>query len=269
MRAQQFFKMVTTVTAAAAIAGCGGLPEKTDETAALSTNDLYAQARDAYESGDWSKCYRYFDVLQGRDPFGPYAQQAQLNVAYCYYRDNDTDNANQAVDRFIKLHPDHPNVDYAYYLKGLINFNDDLGLFGRFSGQDLSDRDPKSMRDSYEAFKTIVDNFPKSRYAPDAAQRMRYIVNALATHEVHAAQYYYKRGAYVAAVNRAQQALTLYQGAPATEEALHVMVQAYQALGETQLAGDTQRVLAATFPDSPYVTGKPRDGAKRPWWRLW
>lgn len=269
MRAQPTLKIVAAATAAALIAGCGGLPEKTDETAKLSTSELYAQARDAYESGDWSKCYRYFDVLQGRDPFGPYAQQAQLNIAYCYFRDADTDNANQAIDRFIKLHPDHPNIDYAYYLKGLINFNDDLGLFGRFSGQDLSDRDPQSMHASYEAFKTIVDNFPKSRYAPDAAQRMRYIVNALATHEVHAAQYYLKRGAYVASINRAQSALRQYQGAPATEEALHVMVEAYQALGDPKMVDDTKRVLAATFPESPYVTGRRADAGKKPWWRLW
>lgn len=269
MRALNTLRIVALTTAAAILAGCGGLPEKTDETATWHTDKLYSEAKDALDNGDWGKCAKYYETLEGRDPFGRFAQQAQLNVAYCDYRDNDTDAANQAVDRFIKLHPDHPNVDYAYYMKGLINFNDDLGLFGRFSGQDLADRDPKALHDSYDAFKQVVDRFPQSRYAQDSAQRMRYIVNALATHEVHAAQYYYKRGAYVAAVNRAQTALQNYQGAPATEDALQVIVQSYRALGETRLADDTQRVLAATFPNSFYVTGRRANADAKPWYRIW
>lgn len=268
MRALNTLRIVALATAAAILAGCGGLPEKTDETAAWHTDKLYSEAKDALDGGDWSKCAKYYETLEGRDPFGRFAQQAQMNVAYCSYRNNDTDAANEAVDRFIKLHPDHPNIDYAYYLKGLINFNDDLGLFGRFSGQDLADRDPKALHDSYDSFKQIVDRFPQSRYAPDSAQRMRYIVNALATHEVHAAQYYYKRGAYVAAVNRAQTALQTYQGAPATEDALEVMIDSYRALGETRLADDSRRVLAATFPDSAYITGRKRNAGK-PWYQIW
>ncbi len=269
MQALNTLRIVALATAAAILAGCGGLPEKTDETATWRTDKLYSEAKDALDSGDWSKCAKYFDTLEGRDPFGRFAQQAELNVAYCNYRDSDTEAANTAVDRFIKLHPDHPNVDYAYYLKGLINFNDDLGLFGRFSGQDLSDRDPKALHDSYDSFKQVVDRFPKSRYAPDSAQRLRYIVNALAKHDVHAAQYYYKRGAYVAAINRAQMALSTYQGAPATEDALQLMVLSYRALGETKLADDTHRVLAATFPDSTYVTGRRTAAASKPWYQIW
>jgi len=251
--------------ASAILAACSGLPEKTDETATWRTDKLYASAKDALDGGDWSKCAQYYEKLEARDPFGRFAQQAQMNTAYCYYRDNDQDQANAAIDRFLRLHPDHPNVDYAYYLKGLINFNDDLGLFGRFSGQDLSDRDPKSLHASYDAFKKIVDSYPKSKYAPDSAQRMRYIVNALATHEVHSAQYYYKRGAYVAAVNRAQTALKNYQGAPATKDALQVMVDSYKALGETKLAEDTQSVIAATFPPGSVPADKP----KKAWYQIW
>lgn len=269
MRALNTLRIVALTTAAAILAGCGGLPEKTDETATWHTDKLYSEAKDALDGGEWSKCVKYYETLEGRDPFGRFAEQAQMNVAYCNYRDNDMDAANQAVDRFIKLHPDHSNIDYAYYLKGLINFNDDLGLFGRYSGQDLADRDPKALHASYDGFKKVVDSFPKSRYATDSAQRMRYIVNALATHEVHSAQYYYKRGAYVAAVNRAQTALSNYQGAPATEDALQVMVQSYQRLGETRLADDTKRVLAATFPSSSYVTGKPRNGVTKAWYQIW
>ncbi|AHI64941.1 outer membrane protein assembly factor BamD [Burkholderia thailandensis] len=254
--------------AAALVAGCHGLPQKSDETATWSNNKLYSEAQDALTGGDWGKCAKYFEALQGRDPFGHFAQQAQINVAYCNWKDNETAAADQAVDRFIQLHPDHPDVAYAYYLKGMIHFNDDLGLFGRFSGQDMSERDPQALRESYDAFKVVVDRYPKSKYAPDAAARMRYIVNALASHEVHAADYYYRRGAYVAAINRAQLAIKEYKNAPAIEDALHIMMLSYAKLNQPQLADDTKRVLASTFPDSPYVTGHARPGTKKSWWQF-
>ena len=256
--------------ALAVVAACHGLPQKTDETAAWSNNKLYTEAQDALSSSDWGKCAKYFEALQGRDPFGHFAQQAQINVAYCNWKDNEADAADQAISRFIKLHPDHPDIAYAYYLKGLIHFNDDLGLFGRFSGQDMSERDPQSLRESYDAFKMVVDKYPNSKYAPDAAQRMRYIVNALASHEVHAADYYYRRGAYVAAINRAQLAIQNYRNAPAIEDALHIMMLSYQKLDQQSLADDTRRVLVATFPDSPYITGHPRANAvQKSWWQIW
>ncbi len=250
------------------IAACHGLPQKTDETAAWPNAKLYTEAQDALNGSDWGKCAKYFEALEGRDPFGHFAQQAQINVAYCNWKDSETAAADQAVDRFIQLHPDHPDIPYAYYLKGMIHFNDDLGLFGRFSGQDMSERDPKSLRESYDAFKVVVDKYPNSKYAPDAAQRMRYIVNALASHEVHAADYYYRRGAYVAAINRAQLAIKEYKNAPAIEDALHIMVLSYQKLNEPQLADDTKRVLAGTFPDSPYITGHARPGKEKSWWQF-
>ncbi|RKP52441.1 outer membrane protein assembly factor BamD [Trinickia fusca] len=254
--------------AAVLVAGCHGLPQKTDETAAWPNSKLYSEAQDALTGGDYGKCAKYFESLEGRDPFGHFAQQAQINVAYCNWKDNETAAADQAVDRFIKLHPDHPDIAYAYYLKGMIHFNDDLGLFGRFSGQDMSERDPKSLRESYDAFKAVVDKYPQSKYAPDAAARMRYIVNALASYEVHAADYYYRRGAYVASINRAQLAVKEYRNAPAIEDALHLMILSYTKLNEPQLAEDTRRVLAGTFPDSPYITGHARGAAKKAWWQF-
>ncbi|MCC8401744.1 outer membrane protein assembly factor BamD [Paraburkholderia sp. MMS20-SJTN17] len=259
---------VACAAAVVAVAACHGLPEKTDETATWANNKLYTEANDALSGGDWGKCAKYFELLEGRDPFGHFAQQAQINVAYCNWKDNENAAADQAIDRFIQLHPDHPDIAYAYYLKGMIHFNDDLGLFGRFSGQDMSERDPKSLRESYDAFKVVVDRFPNSKYAPDAAQRMRYIVNALASHEVHAADYYYRRGAYVAAINRAQLALREYKNAPAIEDALHIMILSYEKLNNQQLADDTRRVLAGTFPDSPYITGRARPGAQKSWWQF-
>jgi outer membrane protein assembly factor BamD len=255
-------------SAAALVAGCHGLPQKIDETAALPTNKLYADAQDAMNGRDWSKCAKYFDLVQGRDPFGAQAQQAQLNVAYCNWKDGEIDNADQAVDRFIKLHPDHPDIAYAYYLKGLIHFNDDLGLLGRFAGQDMSERDPQALRESYDAFKIVVDRYPQSKYATDAAARMRYVVNALASHEVHSAEYYYRRGAYVAAINRSESAIELYKNAPAVEDALHIMVLSYRKLNQPQMADDTQRVLASTFPNSQFLDGADRKAPKRSWWQF-
>jgi outer membrane protein assembly factor BamD len=264
-------KFAVLAAAALIIAGCSALPEKTDETATWSNQKLYSEAQDALSGKDYTKCAKYFEILEGRDPFGLFAQQGQLDIPYCYWRGNEQPQALTAVDRFIRLHPDHPNIDYAYYLKGLITFNDDLGLFGRFSGQDMSERDPLALRDSYDAFKVVVDKYPESKYAPDAAQRMRYIVNALASHEVHTAQYYYNRGAYLAAINRAQLAVKNYQNTPAVEDALHIMVLSYGKLGQTKLASDTQSVLKATFPDSPYIPGNKarRVVQEKPWYQIW
>ncbi|CAN7357837.1 outer membrane protein assembly factor BamD [Trinickia sp. LjRoot230] len=259
---------LSLAAAALIVTGCHGLPQKTDETVTWPNSKLYSEAQDALSGGDWGKCAKYFEALQGRDPFGHFAQQAQINVAYCNWKDSEPAAADQAIDRFIKLHPDHPDIAYAYYLKGMIHFNDDLGLFGRFSGQDMSERDPKSLRESYDAFKVVVDKYPNSKYAPDAAARMRYIVNALASYEVHAADYYYRRGAYVASINRAQRAIKEYKNAPAIEDALHLMILSYTKLNEQKLADDARRVLAATFPDSPYVTGHPRPGARKSWWQF-
>jgi len=275
IRALNLVKIAALAGAAAIIAGCHGLPEKTDETATWANQKLYSEAQDSLDNKDWGKCAKYFETLEGRDPFGHFAQQAQINVAYCNWKDSENAAAEQAINRFIQLHPDHPDIAYAYYLKGLITFNGDLGLFGRFAGQDMSERDPKALRDSYDAFRIVVEKYPKSKYAPDSAQRLRYIVNALASHEVHAADYYYRRGAYVAAINRAQLALKEYKNTPATEDALHVMIMSYEKLNQPQLAEDTKRVLAATYPDSPYVTGVPRQvgnnkvSNNKAWYQIW
>jgi len=163
--------------------------------------------------------------------------------------------------------PDHPSVDYAYYLKGLVNFNEDLGLLGHVSNQDLTERDPKAARESFEAFKELATRFPESKYAPDAAARMKYLVNALAAHEVHVARYYMKRGAFVAAANRAQTAVKTYPDAPANEEALFIMVKAYDALGLNDLRDDSERVMKKNFPNSEYY--KRGLNRKEPWWKLW
>ena len=249
------------------LGGCGLLPEQIDETSNWSANKLYAEAKSSMADGAYDKAIKYFEKLEARFPFGRYAQQAQLEVAYAYFRQGEVASTIAACDRFIRLHPNHPNVDYAYYLKGLANFNEDLGLIGYVSQQDLTERDPKAARDSFDAFKVLVAKYPESRYAADATSRMKYLVNAMASNEVHVARYYMKRQAYVAALNRAQTAVKTYPDAPANEEALFIMIKAYDKLGMNDLRDDTERVMRRNFPKSEYYAR----GLNRvePWWKLW
>src|SRR5476649_1299829 len=237
------------------LGGCGLLPEEKDETAGWSAGKLYSEAKEEMSVGGYAKAIKYLEKLEARYPYGRYAQQAQIELAYAYFKDNEPTAAVAACDRFIKLHPNHPNVDYLYYLKGLVNFNEDLGLFGKITKQDMTERDPKAARESFDAFKDLAARFPDSKYTPDAVARMNYLVNSLASHEVHVARYYMKRGAFVAAANRAQYAMQNYPQAPATEEALFVMVKAYDALGMADLRDDADRIMHKNFPKSAYFKG--------------
>ena len=238
-----------------------------DETAGWSAQKLFGEAKDAMNNKVWDKAIKYLEKLEARYPYGRFAQQAQLDVAYCYWKDGQRASGIAAAERFIKLYPNHPNVDYAYYLRGLINFNEQQGLFSIIDNPDLSERDSKGTRESFEAFKELVLRFPESKYADDARARMRYLVNSLAQYEVHVARYYMKRTAYVAAANRAQYAVVNYPQAPAIEEAVFIMVKAYDALGMTDLRDAADRVMRKNFPESKYLTGKATRSA--PWWKLW
>lgn len=249
------------------LAGCGLLPKTVDETQGWSAQRLYAEAKDQLNSGGYEKAIKYFETLEARYPYGRYAQQAQLEVAYAYYKDNEPVSAIAACDRFIKLHPEHPNVDYAYYLRGLANFTEDQGLLSRIGDQDMTDRDPKAAGESFDSFQQLVTRFPKSKYTPDALARMKYLVDALASHEVHVALYYYKRGAYVAASNRAQYAIEHYPNSPAIEQALAILVKSYDKMGINDLRDDALRVLQKNFPKSKYVAGD--FDKSKPWWRFW
>ena len=250
------------------VSGCGLLPEVQDETVGWSANKLYTEAKEALNEGGYEKSIKYFEKLESRYPYGRFAQQAQIDIAYAYWKSGEAASATAACDRFIKLHPNHPNVDYVYYLKGLINFNEDLGFMGQISQQDMTERDPKGARESFDAFRELVTKFPDSKYTPDAIQRMKYLVNALVSLEVHVARYYMKRNAFLAAINRAQYAVKTYPDAPATEEALFIMVKAYDSLGMDDMRNDSERVMRKNFPNSVYYT---RGLAERdvPWWKLW
>ncbi len=263
-------RILAPLLVAVAVSGCGLLPEQIDETKDWSAQRLYAMAKSELSEGNYERAIQLFERLEARYPFGPYAQQAQLEVAYAYYKDNEPASAIAAADRFIKLHPNHPHVDYAYYLKGLANFVEERGLLAGLGDQDMSERDPKAARESFDAFKELVTRFPDSKYTPDALARMRYLVNALASHEVHVARYYFKRGAYVAAANRGKYVVVHYPQAPALEEALYLMAMSYDRLELADLRDDALRVLRLNFPASPYLAGQdPRASKERPWWRFW
>ena len=256
------------VIAAFFVVGCAS--DIDDETAGWSAQRLYGEAKDAMSSRDWPRAIKYLERLEARYPYGRFAQQAQLEIAYAHWKDAERASAIAAVDRFIKMYPNHANADYAWYLKGLINFNDQHGMLSHLATPDMSDRDPKSTRESFAAFKEVVTRFPDSRYAADAALRMRYLVNALASHEVHVARYYMKRGAYLAAANRAQYAIQHYPQAPALEEAVFVLVLAYDRLGLDALRDAADRVMRSNFPESHYLKpGGERLAKGVPWWRLW
>jgi outer membrane protein assembly factor BamD len=257
---------VPVLALAVLLAGCSLFSDDKEKDA--SPQKLYAEARDEMGSGNWDKAVPLLEKLEGRAAGTPLAQQAQLEKAYAQYKANDQAAALATLDRFLKQHPASPAVDYALYLKGIVNFNDNLGPLSFVARQDLSERDQKAAKESFESFKELVARFPDSRYAGDARARMRYIVNSLAAYEVHVARYYYQRGAYVAAINRAQNAITDYQEVPAVEEALFILASSYEKLGMTQLAADSRRVLEKTYPNSPYLTGK-AGGSRQPWWKFW
>ncbi len=248
------------------LAACSSMDE--DRDAKASPNKIYADARDEMNSGSYDKAIPLFEKLEGRAAGTPLAQQAQLEKAYAQYKSNDQAAALATIERFLKQHPASPAVDYALYLKGIVNFNDNLGPLSFIVRQDLSERDQKAAKESFEAFMELATRFPDSKYAPDARARMRYIVNSLAAYEVHVARYYYNRGAYVAAINRAQSAVTDYQEVPAIEEALFILSSSYEKLGMTQLAADSRRVLEKSYPNSPYLTGGAK-GRQGPWWKFW
>jgi outer membrane protein assembly factor BamD len=239
-----------------------------DPTKDWSVDKLYNEAKDEMAAGGYDKAIGMYEKLEGRAAGTPLAQQAQLDKAWAQFKTNEPVQAIATLDRFIKLHPASPALDYALYLKGLVNFNDNLGLFSSLAQQDLAERDPKQAKESFEAFRELVVRFPNSKYAEDGRLRMAFIKNSLARSDVHVARFYYKRGAYVAAINRAQATVQEYRDVPAVEEALFIMVQSYDKLGLNQLRDDTKRVLESTYPNTPFLYPE-RASTKKPWWKPW
>lgn len=218
------------------------LPEEVDETKSWSASKLYAEAKANLADGEYQSAIELYEKLEARYPHGAYAQQAQLETAYAYYKFEEPESAIAAADRFIKLHPRHANVDYAYYLRGLVTFPARKSIFEFIFPQDESKRDPNSSLESFNYFSELVRKFPDSKYSKDAILRMRYLRNKVAKHELHVAKYYMRRQAYISAVDRASYVVEHYRQTPAVSEALLLMVDAYTKLGQPRLAQDTQRV---------------------------
>ncbi len=250
------------------LAGCGLLPNYKEEVPeSWSAERIYKAAKDEIDNQNYDKATTYLEKLQSRYPYGKYAQQAQIELIYVYFENKDEASAISAADRFIKFHPNSSAVDYAYYMKGIANFIGETGVISSIVPKDMSQRDPKSEVEAFDAFKALVTRFPNSKYASDSRLRMQYLANLLSMHEIRVADYYYRRGDYVASINRAQTVLKDYPKTPATENALVDMVKSYDRLGMDKLRDDAKRVLDKTYPqwDKKVISTK----QKLPWWQFW
>ena len=241
------------------LSGCSWMPfvgddnedEKTSETEGYTEKDFYDVIQRNLRSSRWEDAIANLQALESQFPFGTYAEQAQLELIYAYHRSADYQAAIAAADRFIRLHPRHPNVDYAYYLKGLSQLSQSRSFLGSFMPTDNTSRDPGAARESFATLSELLKLYPNSSYAPDARQRMIHLRNLLARAEVHAANYYFERGAYVAAANRGRYIVENFQQTPAVPDGLAIMAEAYHLLGKEELSRDAVKVLAANYPDYP------------------
>ena len=257
-----------------AATGCSLLPEQIDKTKDWSANQLYSAAKEELADKNYEQAIKYFESLEARYPFGKYAQQAQLEIAYAYYKFDEPDLAIAAADRFIKIYPRHQHVDYAWYLKGLVNYNRGRSVVDRVFPQDPTERDTFTMRAAYDDFNQLVQRYPDSSYARDSAQRMIHLRNSMAEYELHVADYYMRRKAYVAVVNRAKYVIENFQRTPAVPDALVYMVRAYRILHTEELAADALKVLRLNYPQHPDLAlldapgGYPADQSPS-FWKFW
>ncbi|MDP4589577.1 MAG: outer membrane protein assembly factor BamD [Burkholderiaceae bacterium] len=235
------------------LSGCASKGQDIDPTANWSVEKLYQDGSAEMNDGNYKDAADRFIAVEARFPFGPYAQQSLINLAYVQWKQNEPEQALATITRFEQQYPNHPGTDYMLYLKGLILFTPPSAVFSRFTQQDPSERDPQALRNSYEAFNSLITRFPDSRYAPDARKRMSWLVNIMADHQVHLARFYYDRQGYVAAINRAQNVITEFEGVPAAESALYIMMMSYKKLGLTELSQDSERVLLANFPNTKLI----------------
>ncbi|MEO8383674.1 MAG: outer membrane protein assembly factor BamD [Betaproteobacteria bacterium] len=264
---RSFLAALTLVLASTLLAGCGFFGDRLDPKKNWTVEEFYKNAREELDSGNYGGAVKAYEALEAKYPFGRYAQQSQLDIAYAYYKDGETAQAVSAADRFLKLHPNHVAADYALYIKGLAYFKPDLGLFGELLNLDPAERDPKALRESFEVFKELVTRFPDSKYTDDSLSRMSFLVNALAKHDVAVARYYLSRGAYLAAANRAQNVFQRYPQAPANEDALVISIQAYEQMGLPELANSSRRVLEKNFPKNNMISKA--SSSSQAWWKLW
>lgn len=250
-----FAALITVLALMFILTGCGSDGEEREDNT-ITAGELYERSKQSLTNGSYDRAIFQYRQLQSRFPFGRYAEQAQLELAYAYYKNFEPDLSTTTLDRFLRTYPTHENADYAYYLKGLVNFSRNRGLLGRLLNVDSSTRDLEFARASFTAFGDLVQRYPDSRYAEDARNRMLFLRNEMASYEIAVAEYYYDRRAYVAAANRAKYVVENFQQSPQTGDALAIMSQAYDKLELTQLSEDAYRVLRINFPEHPFLTGR-------------
>jgi outer membrane protein assembly factor BamD len=266
MRSTQFLRFSLLLAVALSLPGCktvGGWfgKDKVEETERLGVEDLYRESHDLLRSGSYAKAERYYQRLVARFPFGPYTEQATLELAYAQYKNGKPEDATSTLDRFIRTYPRHAHIDYAYYLKGVVNFDRDITLFTRALRLDMSSRDLGAPVQSINDFTEVIRRYPNSRYAVDARQRIVYLRNVLARHELNVGLYYFRRGAWVSATNRAKYLLETYPQSEYDGDAVALMAASYTALGQKQLADDARKVLQQNYPKHPYLSGDwPNEG---------
>src|SRR5580693_5722913 len=256
----------TVVALCIALLALSGCAHKNRQLQQSSPDVLYKKAHKSLVSSDYNSAIKSYEQLTARFPFTDEARQARLDLIYAYYRAGEKESATDAADTFIRENPTHPRVDYAWYIKGLVDFERPPNALERLFRVDLTQRPPSTARKSFAAFRTVVEQYPKSEYAHDALQRMVYLRNRLANYEVHVARYYMKRGAYVAAAQRVKAAIEQYDGAPATREALQILIQCYDRLDLQPLAAQAREVYAANY--SATVRTAEAD-VKKSWWKIW
>jgi outer membrane protein assembly factor BamD len=247
-------RLLLMLAALVLIAGCGTKAPEYDPTANWNAERLFQDGKTEMNAANWRTAKERFAAVEARFPFGVYAQQAQINLAYCQWKDKEPELAIATLNRFQQQYPGNPSMDYVLYLKGLVNFTPPSAVFSGLTRQNPGERDVRALRQSFAAFSELVQQFPDSRYTPDARKRLGWLVNTMADNELTIARFYYDRYAYVAAINRAQSVITDYQGVPASEAALYIMMMSYEKLGMTDLRNDAERVLLQNFPDTTLIS---------------
>lgn len=246
-RVQRIVTLTVWFAIVTLLAGCAGVQQ--DPTRDWSAREIYEEAKSALDRGNYEEAVDYYERLEARYPFGPYAEQAQLEIIYAYHEMGEPESAIAAADRFIRTNPRHPNADYAYYMRGLVAYERGIDFLGRLVGLDPSQRDPNTAEEAFQYFRELLERYPESRYVADARERMERLRERLAQHELHVANYYLRRGAPLAAANRATYVVENFQGTEAVPQALEIMIDAYEHLGRTDLADDARRVLALNHPE--------------------
>jgi outer membrane protein assembly factor BamD len=256
--------MPLPLLALAVLVGCQSNRDQ-QRLSKLTPESLYERAHRSLRASDYAEAIKVYEALTSRYPFTTQSRQGRLDIIYAYYRMSEKESAKDAADTFIRENPTHPRIDYAWFIKGLIDFERTPYSVERWLGVDMAERPPQTARDSFQSLRTVVERYPKSIYAADARRRMIYLRNRLADYDLRIAHHYVERGAWVAASQRARQLIEQYDGAPAVRDALRVLMRCYQELDYKELADNTEKVFRENYPDAPISSG----AGSRHWWKPW